>query len=344
LRTGALVLVCFAGCSETLPGGDLGEPGAAPGAKTTLPIVSGCMPFREIAGLDAVSGAVRSLAGVDGGIELVVDDAIVGGRHVPSLALAAPAGATLDDCLSGAAVSGTTPMPALDPPTLTPLAVAAAGSGPAAMYFLDASGAVGVALQDPADGRFRSTAGRLWTSNYPPYGSAAVPEGSEVDVLGCLAARFLDSDCFLARAPAGKLADESAYAYYVGGGRFSPRVDDAWPMATGAASFDLAPRPALGRWLMVYVTPLGATITLRSGLAPQGPWSAPIPIATCDLADADMFCAGIRLHPLIASAPGTVVVSYSAASFSSDAAARRAAEPGKWWPRFVSLALPPSLP
>jgi hypothetical protein len=181
----------------------------------------------------------------------------------------------------------------------------------------------------------------LWTPDHPPYGSAAVASGGYVDVLGCVAARFLDADCFLARAPAGDLADESAYAYYVGAGRFSSRVDDSWPLTTGAASLDVAPRPAEGRWVMLYATPLGTTITLRSGLAPQGPWSAPIPIATCDLADADMFCTGIHLHPTIASFPGTVVVSYAAASMSADAATRRAAEPGKWWPRFVALTLPP---
>ncbi len=66
----------------------------------------------------------------------------------------------------------------------------------------------------------------------------------------------------MARAPAASVADENAYTYYVGGALFSPRVDDAWLMATGASSLDLA---LVGtRWLMAYVTPLGSTITLRS--------------------------------------------------------------------------------
>jgi hypothetical protein len=54
-----------------------------------------------------------------------------------------------------------------------------------------------------------------------------------------------------------------------------------------------------------------------------------------------MFCVGVHLHPALASPSGTVALSYAPASFSSDEASRRAADPDAWWPRLVALPLPP---
>jgi hypothetical protein len=131
--------------------------------------------------------------------------------------------------------------------------------------FTDPSGAIGVATQDQKDGRFRPGPTALWTPDRPPYGTVAVAVATDVDVVGCRNARFLDSDCFMARVPAASLDDESAYAYYVGGGRYSTRIDEAWPMTTGPSSLDVVPWG--DRWLMAYVSPLGSTITVRSGLS-----------------------------------------------------------------------------
>jgi hypothetical protein len=263
---------------------------------------------------------------------------------VPSLAISAPASATVEGCLASAVLAGGVATSALDPPSLSPLSGAALPGG-AVLYYQDPSGAVGVAREDPGDGRFRPGPSILWTSDRPPYGMAVVAlpgDGGDVEVeaLGCRGARFLDADCFLAEAPGASVADESAYGYYAGGGRFSPRVDDAWPMTTGAASLDVQWVEEQARWVMVYVGPLGSTLTVRSGVTPHGPWSAPIELATCDLVDADMFCAGVHLHPSLATAPGTVVVSYAAASLSPGVGARKLAEADKWWPRLATLALP----
>jgi hypothetical protein len=335
----AVASTVLAACATPLPGGDLGADTISDGS-APLPVASGCLPFHGVAGLDVVSGAVRSLPQPDGGALFVVDDAVVRGTDVPSLGLFAAAGESLAGCLATARLSGANPSSVLDPPTLSPLSGLVAG-GVSTLYYTDPSGSIGVAVQDPTDGRFRPGPTALWTSDRPAYGTAAVLTAGNVDVIGCHPARFLDSDCFAARAPEASTTDESTYTYYVGSGRWSPSVDDAWPMTSGASSFDVVSRPSEGRWLMVYVGPVGSTIFVRSGLAPEGPWSAPVPVATCDLADSDMFCAGVHVHPLLASPRGTVVVSYAAASLSADSAARRAAEPSKWWPRFATLALPP---
>jgi hypothetical protein len=53
-----------------------------------------------------------------------------------------------------------------------------------------------------------------------------------------------------------------------------------------------------------------------------------------------MFCVGVALHPTLSPAPGTLVLSYAPGSLSADAAARRAADPAKWWPQLVAVPLP----
>jgi hypothetical protein len=345
----------LAGCSTELPGGDLSQPPAPASADASapLPVATGCLPFRGLAGVAAVSGAVRSVATDDGHVLFVADDAtLASGDDVPSFVLAAPAGARVDDCVAGAAPppSAGAPASALDPPSLSPLSFAGEGL----LYYSDPTGAIGVAARDPSDGRYRPSGSVLWTSDRPAYGSAtalvtdATGEGgaaeTDVNVLGCRGARFLDADCFLARAPATSAGDESAYAYYVGGGRFSPRADDAWPMTTGAASLDVVFVAAISRWVMAYIGPLGDTILVRSGVSPHGPWSLPLPVAKCDLADRDMFCAGLHAHPALTGPPGAIVVSYAPASLSAGVGARRAAEPEKWWPRLAAVALPAALP
>ncbi len=335
-----IAIASLCACSTELAGGDLGETPAAPASSAPAPpVVVGCNPFRSVAGVAAVTGAVRSLPQADGNVLLIVDDAVADGMDVASLAFVAPAPASLDDCLAGVHLRDASPTSALAPPTLAPLSGVTA-EGASLLYYLDPRGSIGVATETMAGGPFRPSPSLLWTSDRPAYGSAAAMLDGDVYALGCRAARYLDADCFVARAALGAAGDESAYAYYVGGGRWSPRVDDAWPMTTGPSSVDLAWLAGEQRWLMAYVAPFARTIELRSGLSPEGPWSAPIPIATCDLADPDMFCA-VHLHPALAAPPGTIALSYSATSLSTDAASRRAADPDRWAPRFVVLALPP---
>jgi hypothetical protein len=324
---GAALGACAVPLHDDGGGGGAASDGAAP-----LPVAGGCRPFRGLA--SSVSGAVHSTPTATG-LLFVVDDATVAGADVPALALEAPAGASLDDCLGAAALAGGTPSSAL-PASLAPQAMLTV-NGATSLFYAEAGGGYGVTA-------LGATAGTpLWTSDRPAYGTAAVVSGDDAYVMGCVGARFLDGDCFVARVPAGSLGDPSAYAYSVGGGRWTARVGDAFPVTSGGTDVDVAWLPDQRRWLLAYVPPLGTTITVRSGLSPAGPWSAPIDVATCDLADPDMFCAGLRLHPAVAAPPGTIALSYAPATFSADAGARRAGNPDAWWPRIVALPLP-SLP
>ncbi len=341
IRAAGLALALLPACESALPGGELGATDTSADAGALAPrVLSGCLPFRSLPGIDTVAGALRSIPTPDGGVFLVVDDAVVGGTEIPGLALVAPSTATLGDCLGTARFARDTPTSALDPASLQPLS-GVERSGSLVLYYVDPTdGAVGVATQDPADGRFHPGAALLWTADRPSYGTAAVIGAGDVYALGCATARFLDADCFVARAPSAAVDNPSAYAYYTGSARWSQRVDDAWPATSAGLAMDVAWLASENRWLMAYVAPLATTISVRSGLSPEGPWSAPLAAGACDLADQDMFCAGIHLHPTFAAPAGHVVLSYAAASLSPDVASRRASDPDKWWPRIVVLSLP----
>jgi hypothetical protein len=326
------LLAALAGCALRL-GGD--DPDArVPDGGPAVPVAVGCRPFANLA---VVGGGLRSVAEPDGSTLVIADGARVAGAEIPSLALIVPASASLDDCLATAAFAGGAPASAL--PSGASLGSVLVGGVPW-LFTSDPSG-VGVATQT-APGRFAPSR-PLWTADRPGYGAGAVRSGADVYVVGCRPARFLDADCYVARAPSAGLADESAYGYYVGGGNWSPRADDAWPVTPAGTSVDIAWSPAVDRWLLVFVPPLGDTIRVRSGLRPEGPWSAPVDLARCDLADPDMFCVGLAVHPTLAAPAGAIVVGYVPASFAADQAARRAAEPDKWWPRLAAVRLP-SLP
>ena len=344
MRFSSAALCLLGACAVSL---DDAEPDAPPAdGGVALPLATGCRPFTTLTGLAALDGALHSIAEPDGTTLWVADDAHVGSADVSSLAIVVPATASVDDCLAAAQLEGGAPMSALPSGADHGLAGILV-SGVPWLFYTELSGftttGFGVAPQGATPALFTPGEHLLWTGDRPSYGTAAVASGPDVYVYGCLSARFLDADCYVARVPSGSMADESAYAYYTGGGAWSPRVDDAWPLASAGAVMDVAWMPLLDRWLMVFVEPLGDTIRVRSGLRPEGPWSAPIDLARCDLPDADMFCAGLALHPALTKTANALYLSYAPSSLASDAAARRSAEPQKWWPRLAGVPLP-SLP
>ncbi len=179
-RSEAMLLLAIAAssaaCADELPGGDLGQDASTPDTGAALPVASGCRPFQSLDGVDAVTGSFRSLDEGDGGILLVVDDAIVGDADVPSLALTAPASATLGNCLGAATLAGGAPTSELDPASLAPLSGIVAG-GAALLYYTDGYGSVGVATQAASDGLFHPGSTLLWTADRPAYGTAVVHLG-----------------------------------------------------------------------------------------------------------------------------------------------------------------------
>ncbi len=333
------VALCFAltiaSCATSLHDDGVSVAASAD-ASAPLPIAKGCLPLHDVARVQAVGGSIHTVSS-RGSVLVIADDATVDGNDVPSLGMSVPTFDAIDGCFADATFQNGTPESVLAPSSLGAMSAFPLAGG-VALFFSQAFTGVGVTSEDLQTGLFSSSGSLLFTDDRPAYGTAAIVSGDFVYAYGCISARFLDADCYVARVPSASISDESQYSFYTGGGHWSPRVDDAWPTTSGGTAIDVT--FVSGRYLMLFIGPLGTTIRARYGVAPEGPWSAAIDLATCDLTDADMFCAGIHAHPEIASPPGTLAVSYAIASLSSDASARRASDPDARWPRLFALPIP----
>jgi hypothetical protein len=327
----------------------------------TTPPVVGCKPLAGIPGVTALAGDARSLPLADGGAIWVVDQAVVnppvadGGVPASYVQLAAAftvgAGVSANCTSWPATFNG----PAFGPSPMAPdgLLIAedlvTASSGPALYYELfvsDPTGPIGlralgfgIAPRDAVSGLFVPTSELLWSPDRPSYGASALRVGNLVYAYGC-SSNGLSSDCFVSRADVTQFTSTAAYTYWAGD-HWSSSPDDATSIvATGGTSVAVRPDPTgASRYVMTYVPQLGNTIVARTAVAPEGPWSAPTTLATCDLAGAGpgSFCSGAQQHPeLGATAVAPLVLTVEAQTFATDAGADAAV----FWPEVVTLGLP----
>jgi hypothetical protein len=203
-----------------------------------------------------------------------------------------------------------------------------------------ASDGRGIAHWDASAQRFIADS-LLWTGDRPDYGSAAALVGDSVYVFGALGARYLAADVYLARAPRARITEPNAYEYWQGGGGFGPDPDSARPLVEGGLSPSVAFDAERQRWLMLYATPLADTVTVRTGLGIAGPWSAPHPLAGCDLpaSDPSAFCANLTLVPTLAES-GELAFTQGVASFARP----ESATAEDFWTRLVHAPWPNELP
>jgi hypothetical protein len=307
------------------------------------PVMAGCEPFRAGAP-GALAGDLHSLVLADGTVlwlgQLAADSSAVG------FIVGGVIGAGDESICTRLSTVGTAVLAAspLQPDGLiTPLDLVETDAGPVLYYQLLARDAtqplgvraVGVGLA-PWDGtRFVPTGELLWSADRPVYGASAVRDGDTVYVHGCLSTGAFAAACWLARASVGDVASASAYEYWTGSA-WSANPDAAAPVVTDGGP-TVSVRKIAARWLMTYVTPLGHVVSVRSAIAPEGPWSAPVALFTCDLAGAGdgAFCAGGTQHPELGDG---LVVSVAAATFGS------ATGTDAYWPRVVAVTIPAALP
>lgn len=336
----ALALAVLAACAaggDPDPAADGGTDGVPP------PLAEGCRLFDG-----AVRGAARSYPAGNGVTRWIVGEARVS-RGAEVDVVSAATAVVLDegapDCFSSAVIAERS---VLAVPRATPMAaVRAAEAG--WMYFeswREAPGepfgvrleGYGVARYDESTGQLVGSGRLLWTADRPSFGRSVVAPGDGYLYLhGCREAGFLRHDCYVARVEEARLEDESAYAYYSGGGNWTARVDGAWPVATAGPSVDVRFDAVRGRYLMAYVPVLGSTIHLRTGLTPSGPWSRAYPLARCDVPD-EVFCGDVVLHPHLAPDAEHLALTYSAGSFAPGIA------DGVLATRFAVVLIPEKLP
>lgn len=351
-----IACVLAAGCAEPIDrqGGELtGQ------AEASAPPPPTCLPFRDT-GAAWLSGGGRSVVLADGSALWLFDAASNGAAIIPNVGASLPAGRKANDCFASVGlVGGASPVPLLAPSPLgadllegllapvtalgaTWLFYSLARPSPMEAFGVHPLG-IGVAKLDPASSTFVPSSELLWTADRPAYGSAVLVSGGFVYVYGCTNSG-LSADCFVARAALDAIDQIGAYSYYQGSADWSPHVDDAFPITSAGNSLSVV--PAGSRFLLVYVAPLGSALTVRSGLAPEGPWSAPFGLGGCELPAGDVFCTGADVHLELEPdlAPGTLAVSYGMSSFSTDFVARALAAPDLYWPRLARVTVPSVLP
>jgi hypothetical protein len=340
---------------EFLPDGGTYEPDATSDSTVDAEAVvaTGCPLFPGLFGVASLAGNSHSLPAVEGGALWVVDQAVTsaGNAELPAAVVVANgAGTSCAGWSSTFEGAATTPSPLEGAGTIMPLDLIATSGGPALYYQVFARDpaaplglrALGVGIASSGDdGLFVLTSDLLWTPDRPAYGGSGLRIGDTLFVWGCKTTSAFDADCYVAQVPPAQADVASAHTYW-SGDTWSSNVDDATPITSAGAVVSVRSDPTRsGRLLMTYIPPLGDTLLVRSSLAPQGLWSAPVTLAACDLAGAGpgAFCAGGEQHPELVVGQTAIAVTFDARSFTPDAGSA-----ASFVPRLATFPVPTELP
>jgi hypothetical protein len=329
---------------------DASDADMPPAEDATAPnIASGCLPFSADRGR-TLTGDLRSIGLPDGGALFVADQGALGDGGVGPAAFVVSQwpSSSCSAWMGGPARAAFGASPLAPDGLLVPLDLVATPTALALYYALlvpDITQPLGlramgngIAFQEAPGGPFVPTAELLWSPDRPSFGTSVLVLATTAYVYGCRSDGPFSARCFVSRAPVADLASAAAYSYWDGQG-WSQNVDDAAPVAEAGTSVSVRADPSgAPRFLMTYVPPLGGTLVARGASAPEGPWSAPVTLAACDLTGtgAGAFCAGGQQHAELSSA-GRLVLTYDARTFAPDAGASAA-----FWPRLVTLDVPAS--
>lgn len=140
--------------------------------------------------------------------------------------------------------------------------------------------ASGMAYSDDDGHSWIRDPGAMWpgTSRFGQVAFARSDGDPEVFVYGVPAGRY--GPVSLARVPADRLGDRTAYRYYTAHGWLGDERDAADIVRAPVGELSIGYNSYQGRWLMMYLVDPTGEIMLRSALSPTGPWSAPQVVAT----------------------------------------------------------------
>lgn len=150
----------------------------------------------------------------------------------------------------------------------------------------------------------------------------------------------LNKKLLVARVRPDQMSNTSAYRFW-NGKIWVTDINRAAPVANRmGAEISVTPLPD-GRFMVVHqLDTLSATVAVRYGSSPVGPFGKPIPVWLCpeDNLTPDTFVYGAKAHPHL-SAPGELLISYHVNSFDFWENFRAG---GKdiYRPRFIKLPLP----
>jgi len=140
----------------------------------------------------------------------------------------------------------------------------------------------------------------------------------------------------LARAPAGKLGDFSAWRYYAKGAWLEDASQAERLCPSVASEYSVTYIPARKRFLLVtHDMFLSPKIVARTSETPWGPWSDKIELYTCPeaAAKAGVFCYAAKHQPVF-STGDTLVISYAANGNDMNTVLN---DPSLYVPRFIRV-------
>jgi hypothetical protein len=176
---------------------------------------------------------------------------------------------------------------------------------------------VGLAVLDPASGESRRVLAdgrwRLWQSRADDFhfGVQVVRQGDEVFVFGSVRHGF-DTSAFVARVPAGQIAEPPAYRYLTRpAGEWSSDLADAGSLGPCGSDYSIAFNRHLGQYVMTYIDSFTKVLCLRLADDLAGPYSAPRPVGRVPhQRDSELVYLGFE-HPRFAQGDGErVYISY----------------------------------
>jgi hypothetical protein len=146
-----------------------------------------------------------------------------------------------------------------------------------------------------------------------------------------------DKKLVVARVLPTNIANFAQYTYW-DGSRWNATISKAAPLTDRLSSeFSVTPLSD-GRFLLVFqLDTLSATVAVRYGSSPTGPWGSLITIWTCPEAHMtpNSYTYNAKAHPHLSS-PGSLLISYNVNTFSF---AENLANADIYHPRFIRLPL-----
>jgi len=168
------------------------------------------------------------------------------------------------------------------------------------------------------------------------FGSAVLAADGFTYIFGARERTGRAKTMILARAPADSLTDFAAWQFRTSDG-WSTNAAGAADLCGGVASeYSVSWLPALRQFVLICSeNGLSPNIVARTAPEPWGPWSEPVVVYRCpETWDKKVFCYAAKAHPMLASSPDELIITYAANSFDFSQIIN---DTRLYWPRFVRL-------
>ncbi len=197
-------------------------------------------------------------------------------------------------------------------------------------------------LDPPPQWKITQTKIPFWqsgTNESRNFGSAVLVTNGFVYVFGTHDVRSRDRKMLLARAPENSLPNFSTWQFRTQTDWSSNVAEAADLCGRMGSEYSVSWLPTLKQYISICTeNGLSDKIMLRTAPAPWGPWSAATVVYHCPEMkwDKKIFCYAAKAHPMLATTPDELIVTYAANSYDFGQLMDNAQ---LYWPRFVRVTV-----